>query len=1361
MKTNIINHTENSLNQSTMSAIQLIDKAVEMGMKSIAITNLDNILAIPRAFNYVKEKELDINIIAGAEIRVNSMDSHLILLAKNYDGFLDLCNIITEANEPSRVQTVRVTTQKIFGYPIASFEILEKYNNGNLIVLSGGKDGVLNSIMNSNESILVELEAYKGSDKQYQSHKQNLERILLKIETIKAQITEKNNEYKNLEKDFQIINTKYQQHGPASLTEEDKVFTTKYMNVKKALDALKSELDIAKKQKTLISKSAKETEDKAATERKLLGQIVGEQELYTQAYKTAYRLKEMYGNDFFICIQNHMFDNQELALMKKSANIALQLQIPMVACNDVYMLDGTPECVLSRQIIRFNGSEKFEELSAAEKRKYLLSETELRIAIKGVLEQDSLVEAAMNNITYIEQCCHMTIENKQYHYPKFSCENAEEELKKCAFKGLYKKYMNESAETIESLIKKTEYELSVINNMGFADYLLIVKDFIEIGRKAGTMSYDHVTELQNTMSSMTLSEMLSYINTHAGEEPGEGIGPGRGSAAGSQVCFQIGITNIDPLKYGLMFERFLNPERVSMPDIDTDFSFESRAIAIEYCRKKYGEGAVCGINTESTASAKADIKLVARAFGKRESEGMPQGEAKAVQKQYLHIADEICKCIPNTPGITLEKCMESILENYKDSSLHMSIVNTALTMEGCVTNYGTHAAGIIIGDQDLSAYIAKSWDINNLVYKVQCDMIEAEGLYKLLKMDFLGLRTLSIITKALRLIKKHRGISIDIDNIPFEDVVFKEIFRKRRSSNVFQFESNFMKDIMRQISPENIMDLIMINAIGRPGPMKYVPEIAAVKSGKKTVNYLIPEMADILDQTYGYPVYQEQVMQLMQLAGMTAGEADNVRRHMSKKHYEEFEAYRPRFVSGMVAKGADEAATNEYWDGLIDFAKYGFNKSHAACYSVVAYQTAWLKYHYPAEFLCSCMIYCEQIEDLVGIIEDAKDFGVEVMTPDINNSHAQFDIVNDNGTLKIQFGICSLKGCGDALETSLNENEYFESLADFIDRKRFPKAITLILIQGGAMDCFHESRRKLQQHAEVLYERLEKIKDLEKKIKESRKKLEVLKENQSYFSTLSKNDDAWKAVFEQAGIKITTKTIPNEAKLQKALAESIDTLEGLRAEFYLLTVENGMDHYQSRLRQEKEVLGFYVSEHPTEYFILPDGCKEPNAINQELKNVKVCGLVSDLRIRYHKENGKPMAFFTLTNKTGSVKVNCFTKAYAEFGTMIQEDKVLIIEGYTKLDDRSEDEFSYELCTTAVYEGIERTEEKPITLQFYNRTDYESFVAYTGSLMPYANAKGNPLYIVIHNEQKCYDMQKRVSNAIVLAWQQYMKATGRG
>lgn len=1355
MKGSLNNHTENSLNQSVMSAEQLIDKAVEMNMTSVAITNLDNVLAIPRAMKIKKDKEYDINIIAGAEIRVGSMDSHLIMLAKNHEGFMDLCNIITEANSPERVQTVKVTANKEFGYPIASIDILKHYNHGNLIVLSGGKDGIINSILNSNASTLEVLEQYQGVIQQHAVLTQNLNTITGRIDNLKTQITEKTQQLKQMQKVFDQLNTKFQNSGAASLTQEEREFAGRYTALKTSLDSLKSELDITKMQKTSINKSVKEIAKQAETARVLEAKLCDEQKLYQEAYQTAALLKEMYGNDFYIELQNHMLDTQELKLMKTSFQIAVQLGIPCVATNDVYMPDGSQESILARQIIKFNGTEKFEELAPADKRRYLLSEDELFVAVKAVTDSEEEARKAVDNIDIISGQCHLDISQDTYHYPKFHCIDSAKELEKCAHEGLNRRYAG-SADW-EKAVRKTEYELSVIQKMGFCDYLLIVKDFLEICRMAGTMSYEHIEFMQTNMSSMTLEGMLEYIKAHTGEDPAESIGPGRGSAAGSIVCYEIGITNIDPIKYGLMFERFLNPERVSMPDIDSDFSYEVRPIGIEFCRKKYGEGAVCGINTESTASAKADIKLVARAFAKRDGEGFTESEQKNIQKQYLRAADDICRLIPNTPDITLKACMEDIVAECGEDPMLMNIVNTALTMEGCVTNYGTHAAGIIIGDQDLSAYIAKMWDIKNKVYKVQCDMNEAEGNYKLLKMDFLGLRTLSIITKAVRLIKKHHGITIDIDQIPFEPEVFREIFCKRRTADVFQFESNFMKDNLRQMPPNDIMDLIMINAVGRPGPMDFIPDIAAVKSGEKLPEYLIPEMEEILKETYGFPVYQEQIIQLMQLAGMSAGEADNVRRHMSKKHTEEFEAYRPKFVEGMVARGADRQKTVAYWDSLVSFSKYAFNKSHAAIYSVIAYQTAWLKYHYPTEFLCACMIFNEQIENIPKLLEDAKDFGVEMVTPNINNSHPDFDVIEADGKLKIQFGICSVKGCGDSLTNMLDENEYFQSLGEFIDRKRFPEATVIKLVQAGAMDDFGNSRTKLKELTHELYTRLDKIKDTEKKLEDAKAKLKVLQDNASYFSTLAKGDDSWKPVFEAAGIKVTTKTIPNANKLNQSISEKTELLEQLRNDFYSLSVAPGQDDELKRLAEENEVLGSYVSGHPADLFEIPTGGITVNQIDHEMKHVKVMGLVKDLRIRYHKENGQPMAFFTLEDGFGSIKANCFTKAYANFGDVLEEGRIVEISGSVKRDSRNNDpeNIKYELCVTEIRPAVEKkTGSTPMYLCFDSREDYIQFTLYVTSMKKYVSDNGMPLYVVLLDTNLCYDMQHTVDQSLYLAYQQY-------
>lgn len=1367
MKGSLNNHTEHSLNQSTLSVKQLVEKAKEMGMTSLALTNLDNVLATGQFLGMADDS---INLIPGVTLRVNEMNSQIILLAKNIDGYNAISRLITEANHPSRIIIDKVSQNKVFSYPIADMDLLKKYANNNIFALTGGKNGILAHILLKNVEIQKKLAPYANSERNLFIKQNGLKTLLDKIAAINKPLTEAKSIVKKQNKTIEELNEKVKAGN--SLTEEEQTIAKQYMAAKSNVETLSLQLESLKEQQKNYQKAVSEEQVNVEKKNALQSQLIPDEQIWQECVNTAIELQSIYGQNLFIEVENHLMDNEEKWVMRQLTRLAIQLRIPLVATNDVYMLDNSPLSIMSRQVIRYNGTEEYTELTQAEKRQYLLPENELVVAMEDLFGGNkSLVQSAINNIDYIASQCHVTIDNSEYHAPKFACADAKAELRRICMEGMQKRYALRT--DYPELLKKLEYELSVIDKMGFNDYILIVQDFLRIGRRAGTMSYAHIDELKRNMGGMTLKAMLAYIEAHEGEAPGEAIGPGRGSAAGSIVCYTTGITNIDPSRYGLMFERFLNPERVSMPDIDSDFSYESRDICIEYCKKLYGENAVASINTESTASVKADINLVARALAARDCIGLTQSEKEVIKKQYGKKAAQLNALVPFGPTIKLKDCKETMREKYHDDAMCMEILDIAEHMEGCITNFGTHAAGIIIGDKDLSAYIAKMWDFKNLVYKVQADMTESEGLYKLLKMDFLGLRTLSIITKAVRIINDTTGVYIDIDGIPFEEEIFKNLYCKLRTNDVFQCESNFMKGVIKEIQPANIDELILTIAIGRPGPIDFLPKIVAVKNGLEKPNYLIPEMAEILDETYGSPVYQEQIMKLMQLAGMTAGEADTVRRYMSKKKTEKFESFKPKFVEGMVARGANRDASETYWLSLVDFSKYAFNKSHAAIYAIVSYQTAWLKYHYPAEMICACMQYNENPDKLSNIISDAWDFNVPLIGPDVNNMQPDFICVQENNTLGIQFGLTSVKGCGDALISTVNPGEKFESFADFVFKKRYGKGVLEALIYAGAFDCFNKNRKMLTVHAAYLNKKLEDIKKVEKTISTDVAIKQILHVKSAELKAAGEN---WKKIFEAENISLKVKNLPKVDSVTNKIEKNMQKLNELKRDFFSFAPSVEKDDPRFNLAKEKEVLGLYISGHPTDYYEKPEYALQINKLtaNKQIET-GTFGIISNLQIKNKKADGKPMAFFTLEDNSGSIDVKCFTNSYEEYGHLLKEGEVIALKGKCTEDNKSSsssEDGETEIQLQFIVKEIELCKEKTVLdknqdnsalhFHFSNLSEYSQFAKDIMIDRYWTNDTkyGVKIYLWIDNNRKCLTSD-RLANPVVKeaysTWKTKMKS----
>jgi DNA polymerase-3 subunit alpha len=617
-------------------------------------------------------------------------------------------------------------------------------------------------------------------------------------------------------------------------------------------------------------------------------------------------------------------------------------------------------------------------------------------------------------------------EFKIHQGPESDKENQWEYLKELTFKGAKDRYVDISQEVEERL----NFELFTIRTMGFAGYFLIVADFIRAGRDLGVF-----------------------------------IGPGRGSAAGSVVAYCIGITNIDPIKYNLLFERFLNPDRKSMPDIDTDFDDAGRQKVIDYVVDKYGKNQVAQIITYGSMAAKSSIKDVARVLD------LPLAESNMLAKlvpdrpgtnlvQVMTAPIETVKKEQNPEDFENIKTLRKILEDGK--SLQADVLKEAMILEGSVRNVGVHAAGIIIAPYDLTDIIpvATSKESELLVTQFDGKVIEDAGV---IKMDFLGLKTLTIIKDALRLIKQNHNVDIDIDYISLEDQKTFELYQRGDTNGTFQFESDGMQMYLRDLKPDKFEDLIAMNALYRPGPIEYIPKFISRKHGREAVSYDLMDMQEHLEETYGITVYQEQVMLLSQkLAGFSKGDADVLRKAMGKKQIEVLNKMKSQFMEGCNTNGHDPKVAEKVWTDWEAFAQYAFNKSHSTCYAFVAYQTAYLKANYPAEYMAAVLNNQNNIEKISFFMEECKKMGVPVLGPDINESELSFT-VNKKG--EIRFGMSGMKGVGEkAVESIVEErdaNGLYASVYDFARRtnsRAVSKKVYENLVYGGAFDCFGFNR---------------------------------------------------------------------------------------------------------------------------------------------------------------------------------------------------------------------------------------------------------------------------------------------------------------
>ena len=840
----------------------------------------------------------------------------------------------------------------------------------------------------------------------------------------------------------------------------------------------------------------------------------------------------------------------------------------------------------------------------------------------------------------------------------------------------------------EDKIKKIGYELNIIIRMGFSDYLLIVQDFLDIGRRIGHMPDNRIDYLKKHSSEMNIEQMVSYINADQ-SFPGLTIGPGRGSAAGSAVCYILGITNLDPFEYDLLFERFLNPERVSMPDIDSDlskseFEYGVRDIVIEYVTKKYGRNGICGITTPSTLAARGAVKSVARIIGSKkicEMEKKAGGslskehkqEEESIKKQYLKYADEINRDIPAEPNTFFrnqydETCTlgEHLLIKYKDCPELIEIIEMTIQAEGLNINYGMHACGKIIYPGDIRDSAALMYDTSSGIWKIQMDAEDAEK-QGYLKMDFLGLKTLNIITKTVRLVYQMTGQYIDCDRIPFVPEVFSEVFSKGLTQEIFQFGSAGMKGMLRRFQPTSFSDLILLVACYRPGPLQYLPQIIRRKHKKETeedrnsVLARIPQIHKIIEPTYLSIVYQEQVQQIFQvLAGYSLGQADLVRRAMGHKETETLEKEKQSFlygdeargIKGCVANGLDAELATKLFSEMSEFAKYAFNRSHAAAYALVAYITGYLKLKYPTEFYTAVLSFSD-ISKYPALIQEAKNFHVKVKGPDICKSEASFTGKDKT----IYFGFSGIKGIGKSMD---HFTEECRSIPDFLITTALSDSTVTTLAKVGAFDALTQRQALLAVLPEYFAQK------------------KIIRDKQ-------KNIDTWNTMIGEIekGVsldrekwKITTKNLPTKASLLKRIRNAQAKID-LAKEAILdikIPTETIFNDTRKNLQEEKELLGMYASGHPTDAYERP--LKEEYAAIAEVDegSKAIFGMISGMRIFLTKKTQEPMSAFKLEDASGSISVCCFPKSFrANQVDDLKDGDVISIQGNAKLDERDGEE----------------------------------------------------------------------------------------
>lgn len=1005
-----------------------------------------------------------------------------------------------------------------------------------------------------------------------------------------------------------------------------------------------------------------------------------------KAKEVALLYKDIFKEGFYLEIQNHGMEEQK-KVNEVNIKLSKELNIPLVATNDVHYINKKDS--KSHDILMCIQTGKTVE--DKNRRRYPSDQFYLKSADE-MYNMFSYVPEALENTVKIAKECNYDYKFHESKLPSFPLPDGREPyeyLKEHCYLGLIERYeefknlrgskydedkikeVSFNSEKAKEYVDRLEYELGIIKQMGYVDYFLIVWDFIRFAREKGIPT-----------------------------------GPGRGSAAGSIVAYTLGITKIDPIKYSLIFERFLNPERVSMPDIDSDFCYERRQEVIDYVVEKYGKDNVSQIITFGTMAPRACIKDVGR----------------AMSYSYAEV-DRITKMIPTMIGITIDKALEmnpELKKIYDSEDRVKNLIDISKDLEGLPRHSSTHAAGVVIASRPLVDYVPLQKNDEMIVTQFGMTTLEELGL---LKMDFLGLRTLTVMNDAINMIKKNRGIEIDLDKI---DVADKEVYKmigEGKTTGVFQLESPGMTSFMKELKPDSLEDIIAGISLYRPGPMAEIPKYIDGKRDFHNVKYLDEKLESILDVTYGVMVYQEQVMEIVRkLAGYSMGRSDMVRRAMSKKKHKVMEEERYNFINGIVKEdgtievpgcvrnGVSAEVGNKIFDSMMDFASYAFNKSHAAAYAVVGYETAYLMRYYPVEMIAAMLNSVMGVSEKVAYyIKFAEKCGIQVLPPDINESYSKFTVKGDT----IRFGLAAIKNVGVNVVLSIVESRKkkgkFKSLVDFVDKidlSSVNKRAVESLIKAGALDSFNIFRSKLL----AVYEKL----------------------MDGVYSNQKRNIDGQISLFalDDSNINLPEIQYPNIKEFNK----------------------------RSLLFMEKEMTGLYISGHPLddykeslkvqttttieninksyELFIenLNNSIEDQEMPIKDNDNVILGGILTEVKQKVTRNN-TIMAFVQLEDLSGTIEVIVFPKVLDRYRDVIEEDALVRIKGRISI---KEDEMPKLLCESI--EGLEKVSSNRI----YIRITDKSYIRECNNIIKNAvkNYKGNtPIYLFDSRERQNYRLSR--------------------
>lgn len=960
---------------------------------------------------------------------------------------------------------------------------------------------------------------------------------------------------------------------------------------------------------------------------------------YDKAKEIALLYKDIFKEGFYLELQNHGMDEQR-KVNETNIKISKETGIPLVATNDVHYINQKDS--KSHDILMCIQTGKTVE--DENRRRYPSDQFYLK-SPEEMWDMFSYIPEALENTIKIAEECNYDYKFHESKLPKFPLPEGTdpyEYLKETCYKGLIERYdvfeslrnkelnyqdvnlIVDKSKKAKEYVDRLEYELGIIKQMGYVDYFLIVWDFIRFSNENGIPT-----------------------------------GPGRGSAAGSIVAYTLGITKIDPIKYSLLFERFLNPERVSMPDIDSDFCYERRQEVIDYVVEKYGVDNVSQIITFGTMAPRACIRDVGRAMN------YPYAEV-----------DKISKMIPTMLGITIDKALElnpELKNEYDTNDRVRALIDVSKDLEGLPRHSSTHAAGVVIASKPLVEYVPLQKNEEMIVTQFGMTTLEELGL---LKMDFLGLRTLTVMNDAVKMIKENQGVDIDLDKINFEDKEVYKMLGEGKTAGVFQLESAGMTSFMKELKPDSLEDIIAGISLYRPGPMSEIPRYVECKNNPDKVNYIVPELEDILDVTYGVMVYQEQVMEIVRkLGGYSMGRSDMVRRAMSKKKHKVMEEERKNFIYGItdenghvevpgcVRNGISEEAGNKIFDTMMDFASYAFNKSHAAAYAVVGYQTAYLMKYYPVETIAAMLnSVMGTAEKVSNYIKFAESQGIQVLPPDINESYSKFTVKGDS----IRFGLAAIKNVGwnvvESIVKSRKEKGKFTSLEDLIDKidlTAVNKRAIESLIKAGALDEFKVFRSKLL----AVFEKVMDGASNERK----------------------RNIDGQISLFGLAedAIDIPKIVFPNIKEFDK---RHILLMEKEMTGLYLSG--HPLDEYKQSLKLQTSTT-IETIEKSYEIFLesinaeLDESMISEEPIINDNDTVIVGGILTEVNQKVTRNNTM-MAFLKLEDLTGTIEVIVFPKALDRLRDIIKEDTLVKLKGRVSI---KEDELPKIICENI--EGLEK------------------------------------------------------------------------